>query len=129
GQTAEALIDRLRGARLGPAGRIGKFLLVPLDDGTETLVIHLRMSGQLLLTSPEWPLHRQTHAVVSLSDGRELRFVDPRTFGELFVAPTPPGGPRGSPGPPAALAHLGPDPLAAAWATAALGRGLAGRKG
>src|SRR5436305_8603757 len=96
-QTAEALVDRLRGARLGRAGRIGKFLLVPLDDGTETLVIHLRMSGQLLLTSPEWPLHRHTHAVLSLSDGRELRFVDPRTFGELFVAPTPPGGPGGSP--------------------------------
>jgi formamidopyrimidine-DNA glycosylase len=128
-QAPGALVDRLRGATLGPAGRIGKFLLLPLDDGADTLVIHLRMSGQLLLTAPEWPLARHTHAVLALSDGRELRFVDPRTFGELFVAPSPPGGPGASPGVPSALAHLGPDPLSAGWSAAVLGRGLAGRKG
>ncbi|HLJ08819.1 MAG TPA: bifunctional DNA-formamidopyrimidine glycosylase/DNA-(apurinic or apyrimidinic site) lyase [Acidimicrobiia bacterium] len=116
-QPPEELVARLRGARLGPAGRIGKFLAVPLDDGAETLVIHLRMSGQLLLTSPSWPRSRHTHAVLSLSDGRELRFVDPRTFGELFVAPSPVE----------ALAHLGPDPLSGRWSAAALGRALAGR--
>ena len=116
-QPAEVLIDRLGGARLGEAGRIGKFLLVPLDDGTDTLVIHLRMSGQLLLTVPEWPLAKHTHAVLGLSDGRELRFVDPRTFGELFIAPAPV----------AALAHLGPDPLSAGWSAGVLGQGLVGR--
>jgi formamidopyrimidine-DNA glycosylase len=116
-QAPAALIDRLRGATLGPAGRIGKFLLVPLDDGAETLVIHLRMSGQLLLCAPDHPLARHTHAVLGLSDGRELRFVDPRTFGELFVAESPV----------AALAHLGPDPLSAGWSAAVLRRGLAGR--
>ena len=118
-QAPEALVERLEGATLGPAGRIGKFLLVPLDDGADTLVIHLRMSGQLLLTAPEWPLARHTHAVLGLSDQRELRFVDPRTFGELFVAPTPV----------AALAHLGPDPLSAGWSAGVLRRALAGRKG
>ena len=118
-QLPEDLSHRLRSARLGEAGRIGKFLLVPLDDGADTLVIHLRMSGQLLLTAPEWPRAKHTHAVLGLSDGRELRFVDPRTFGELFVAPSPV----------AALAHLGPDPLSAAWSAAVLGRGLAGRTG
>ena len=126
-QAPEALVERLRGATLGPAGRIGKFLLVPLDDGADTLVIHLRMSGQLLLTSPGWPLPRHTHAVLGLSDGRQLRFVDPRTFGEIFVAPAPPGGSGASPGVPGALAHLGPDPLSATWSAAVLGRGLAGR--
>lgn len=128
-QLPEALVDRLRGATLGPAARIGKFLLVPLDAGAETLVIHLRMSGRLLLTVPDRPLARHTHAVLGLSDGRELRFVDPRTFGELFVAQSPPGGPGGTPGRPAALAHLGPDPLSARWSADALGRALAGRKG
>ena len=126
-QPAEALTDRLRGARLGEAGRIGKFLLMPLDDGRDTLVIHLRMSGQLLLTPPEWPLAKHTHAVLGLSDGRQLRFVDPRTFGELFVTPSPPGSPGASPGLPAALAHLGPDPLSPGWSAAVLGRRLAGR--
>jgi formamidopyrimidine-DNA glycosylase len=128
-QAPEDLVDRLRGATLGPAARIGKFLLVPLDDGAETLVIHLRMSGQLLLTVPDRPLARHTHAVLGLSDGRELRFVDPRTFGELFVAESLPGGSGGSPGRPAALAHLGPDPLSARWSAVALGQALAGRKG
>jgi formamidopyrimidine-DNA glycosylase len=118
-QAPSALVDRLRGATLGPAGRIGKFLLVPLDDGAETLVIHLRMSGRLLLTTPEWPLARHTHAVLGLSDNRELRFVDPRTFGELFVAGSPV----------AALAHLGPDLLSPGWSAGVLGRALAGRKG
>jgi formamidopyrimidine-DNA glycosylase len=118
-QPVEALVERLRGARLGEAGRIGKFLLVPLDDGAETLVIHLRMSGQLLLSAPDRPMARHTHAVLGLSDGRELRFVDPRTFGELFVAPAPV----------AALAHLGPDPLSVGWSTAVLLKSLAGRTG
>jgi len=36
-QPVQELVERLRGATLGPAGRIGKFLLVPLDDGAETL--------------------------------------------------------------------------------------------
>jgi formamidopyrimidine-DNA glycosylase len=128
-QPAEALVARVSGARLGEAGRIGKFLLVPLDDGGETLVIHLRMSGQLLLTVPDWPLAKHTHAVLGLSDGRQLRFVDPRTFGELFVAPCPPGGPGATPGLPAALAHLGPDPLSPGWSADVLGQGLAGRVG
>jgi formamidopyrimidine-DNA glycosylase len=128
-QPTETLVEGLRGARLGEAERIGKFLLLPLDDGAETLVIHLRMSGQLLLTAPDRPLAKHTHAVLGLSDGRELRFVDPRTFGELFVVPAPPGGPGMPPGRPAALAHLGPDPLSPAWSAAVLGRGLTGRTG
>ena len=125
-QPPDELIGRLGGARLGRAGRIGKFLLVPLDDRADTLVIHLRMSGRLLLTTPEQPVAKHTHAVVSLSDGRELRFVDPRTFGELFVTEAP-SGEDGMPARPAALAHLGPDPLSGEWSPGALGRALAGR--
>ena len=56
--------------------------------------------------------------MLGLSDDRELRFVDPRTFGELFVAGSPV----------TALAHLGPDPLSPGWSAGVLGRGLAGRK-
>ena len=126
---ADALVERLRGATLGPAGRVGKFLLLPLDDGAESLVIHLRMSGQLLLAASDRPLARHTHAVLRLSDGRELRFVDPRTFGELFLAESPPRGSGPSTERPAALAHLGPDPLSPVWSAARLGQALAGRRG
>jgi formamidopyrimidine-DNA glycosylase len=75
----------LVGRQLVGFDRWGKYLLIRLSPGCDVLVVHLRMSGQLLLSSPSAPLARHTHVVVSLGDGRELRFVDPRTFGEMFV--------------------------------------------
>ncbi len=81
-----AEFERLvKGRRVVGANRKGKYLLVLLDRGT--LVVHLRMSGQLVLhESAKAPVAPHTHARFSLDDGRELRFVDQRTFGELFVA-------------------------------------------
>jgi formamidopyrimidine-DNA glycosylase len=81
--------------------RHGKYLLVGLGGGDE-LVIHLRMSGQLLWAEADpstRPVH--THAAARLAglEG-ELRFVDPRTFGEWYLTT----GRR-------ELAHLGPDAL------------------
>jgi formamidopyrimidine-DNA glycosylase len=75
----------VEGRRIVAAKRKGKFLLICLDQGT--LVVHLRMSGQLVVhESADAELAPHTHARLRLDDGRELRFVDPRTFGELFVA-------------------------------------------
>jgi len=48
-------------------------------------LVHLGMTGRLLVSQPEVPLPPHTHAVLSLGDGRELRFVDPRRFGRLSV--------------------------------------------
>lgn len=48
-------------------------------------LVHLGMTGRLLVSQPEVPLPPHTHAVLSLADGRELRFVDPRRFGRLSV--------------------------------------------
>jgi formamidopyrimidine-DNA glycosylase len=114
-QTPQELAQRLRGATLGAPWRVGKYLVLPLDgvEADAALVVHLRMSGRLVLTEAEAPRERHTHAVLSLSGGRELRFVDPRTFGELFVAPAPGGRP-------AELVHLGPDPLDPTWSEATL---------
>ncbi len=57
-----------------------------LDSG-DTLVIHLGMSGQLLRAkSAKEPKAPHTHAVLTFTQGGQLRFVDPRTFGELFVS-------------------------------------------
>jgi formamidopyrimidine-DNA glycosylase len=102
----EALIDGLTNTVVERADRRGKYLLLPLDSG-DTLMLHLRMSGQLLLAEPgpSPPLH--THVVLSLDDGRQLWFVDPRTFGEVVVfAPD-----RVAVEVPE-LARLGPDPIA-----------------
>lgn len=112
---AGLLVSRLTGARLTSAGRMGKYLLVGLDGGADTLVIHLRMSGQLILTEPGVPVARHTHAFVRLSDGRELRFVDPRTFGELFISGEQPG-------------PMGADPFDPRWRPADLAGVLAGRQ-
>lgn len=46
-------------------------------------IVHLGMSGRLLVTTPEAPVAAHTHARLSLASGRELRFVDPRRFGRL----------------------------------------------
>lgn len=109
---------RLEGVTLGPARRVGKYLLLPLD-GSDVLVVHLRMSGQLVLSAPDDPRPRHTHVVMGLGDGRELRFVDPRTFGELFVA-------EGTH--PRELAHLGPDLLGPGCSKERLAGLLAGRR-
>jgi len=46
-------------------------------------IVHLGMTGRLLVTTPDEPLAPHTHARLTLSSGRELRFVDPRRFGRL----------------------------------------------
>jgi formamidopyrimidine-DNA glycosylase len=101
-QHPDAFAAALTGTRFESFARWGKYLLVGLDSG-QVLVAHLRMSGQLLLApSGDAPVKRHSHVHVMFSDGRELRFVDPRTFGELFV--TSPELPE--------LAAQGPDALA-----------------
>ncbi len=118
-QPPAEVVARLEGTRLAAIERIGKYLVVSLDDGADALVVHLRMSGQLLLVEPGRPHVPHTHAVMTLSGGAELRFVDPRTFGELFVAPRPV----------AALAHLGVDPIGPEFTPDRLSALMAGRRG
>lgn len=60
-------------------------------------VVHLGMTGRLLVADPRLPLPPHTHAVLHLASGRELRFVDPRRFGRLALASTPFTGPGSEP--------------------------------
>ena len=85
--------------------RRGKYLLLRLDS-SEVLVAHMGMSGQLLTASPKEARPKHTHVVLSFTGAGELRFVDPRTFGELFVT-APDALEEAVP----ELAHLGFDPL------------------
>jgi formamidopyrimidine-DNA glycosylase len=48
-------------------------------------IVHLGMTGRLLIASPETAIAKHTHAVLKLASARELRFVDPRRFGRLAV--------------------------------------------
>ena len=79
-------IAALRGRRFTDVRRHGKFLIVDVDDH-DALVVHLRMSGQLRVAKPRDELVKHTHVVIDLDNGTQLRFVDPRTFGEMFVDP------------------------------------------
>ncbi len=50
-------------------------------------IVHLGMTGRLQVCEPQTEVEKHTHAILRLSSGRELRFVDPRRFGRLSVAP------------------------------------------
>jgi formamidopyrimidine-DNA glycosylase len=99
---------RLRGRRLVVTARRGKYLLLVLE-GEAVIVVHMGMSGRLLMADPAAPMAAHTHVVLTFDGDRQLRFVDPRTFGEVFVS-TVGGGPAVVP----ELGHLGPEPLDAA---------------
>jgi formamidopyrimidine-DNA glycosylase len=64
-----------------PAARLR--LNAPDDQAQAQWIVHLGMTGRLLVTTPDTPLVAHTHARLSLASGRELRFVDPRRFGRL----------------------------------------------
>jgi len=99
----EDFCDRLAGRRVDRIDRLGKFLLTRIA-GDLTWVTHLGMSGRLQLTEPGAPRPAHTNVTVDFEGGRQLRFVDPRTFGFMAVY-TPEEAARSS------LARLGPDAL------------------
>lgn len=69
---------------LGDEGRKGKAKIDPATaERTAQWIVHLGMSGRLLITAPDTPVVSHTHARLTLASGRELRFVDPRRFGRL----------------------------------------------
>ena len=82
----QAIVDGLTGASVVAARRRGKYLLLSLDTGDEVMV-HLRMSGRVLISAPDEPRPAHTHVIARFEGepAAELRFVDPRTFGEVVV--------------------------------------------
>ena len=125
---AEDFVERLTGARLAAPQRRGKFLWLPFaspENGT-ALTIHLGMSGQVLLRSPEHPRDRLTRVVLDLDsplgtgDGRpgplRLDFVDQRIFGSMALdelVPAPDQAALGTAAQriPSRVAHIARDPL------------------
>jgi formamidopyrimidine-DNA glycosylase len=84
----------LTGARIAGVRRVGKHIVFDLEreSGAEASlapqwVVHLGMTGRLLVVDRDVPRPKHTHAVLSLSSGRELRFVDARRFGRLALHP------------------------------------------
>jgi len=116
-------ITVLTGRKITAVQRRGKYLVMKLD-GNDALIVHLGMSGQLLRAKTareKAPKH--THVAITFTQGGLLRFVDPRTFGEMFVAPYDNLDQQVD-----ELAHLGLDPLETALSWDLFGRMLAEKK-
>jgi formamidopyrimidine-DNA glycosylase len=95
-KSPEAEIERaLTGAVIEGVRRVGKTVVMRLRHGTERpeFLVHLGMTGRLLVSEKDVPMPAHTHAVLGLEDGREIRFVDPRRFGRLSVMSEPYAGP------------------------------------
>lgn len=85
----QTLRRRVQGQRIRDIHRRAKYLLLELEDGHHVLV-HLGMSGRLVVTPKDAPRLPHVHVVFSLENDHELRFRDPRRFG-LVAALTPRG--------------------------------------
>jgi formamidopyrimidine-DNA glycosylase len=106
---AAKIAATLEGKRIAGVRRIGKHIVFDLEltGGARTKsiskrrlpsvntrqrkpahqwILHLGMTGRVLVCSPEAEVEKHTHAIVKLASGKELRFVDPRRFGRLSVA-------------------------------------------
>jgi formamidopyrimidine-DNA glycosylase len=110
------MAERLAGRRVDRLRRRSKYILADLDDG-ETLLIHLGMSGRILIsgTQPggfhhELPVRgKHDHVVLHMSSGATIVFNDARRFGAMDLVATP--GAEAHP----LLARLGPEPLGNAF--------------
>ena len=120
------LVARLTGRRVRAARRRGKYLWLDLDAGTgpwldsdaEALVIHLGMSGQLLVEPAAATPEKHLRVALDFTDGDpQLRFVDQRTFGGMALEPLVPSAddPSGHDTVPASVAHIARDPLDPAY--------------
>ncbi len=123
------LAERLAGRRVTALRRRSKYLLADLDRG-ETLILHLGMSGRLLLSgAPRGVFHhahpapeKHDHVVIEIEGGARVTFNDARRFGAVDLWPTAELETH------RLLAGLGPEPLGNAFDGSYLARRLAGRR-
>ena len=103
------ITETLTGKWIERVHRVGKSVVMDLREGRgpraegsvkdkdksknsrAQFLVHLGMTGRLLVSASQVPLPPHTHAVLSLADGREVRFIDPRRFGRLSVVKQPGG--------------------------------------
>lgn len=82
--TANAFRNLLTGQTFSRMERRGKFLIFMLDSG-DHIVLHLRMTGCLLLIPSDLPKEKHTHIIFLLSNKKELRYSDTRRFGRFWL--------------------------------------------
>ena len=82
------MASELAGRRIDRVYRVGKHIVFDLE-GSLQWIVHLGMTGRLLVADPETAVPHHTHAILHLLSGKELRFVDPRRFGRLALHGSP----------------------------------------
>jgi len=88
------IVELLAGSRIDRVHRVGKTIVFDLTrkrgkgqpEASAQFLVHLGMTGRLLVSSPEIEAPLHTHAILTLSGGKEIRFVDARRFGRLSIA-------------------------------------------
>ncbi|HEX6513149.1 MAG TPA: bifunctional DNA-formamidopyrimidine glycosylase/DNA-(apurinic or apyrimidinic site) lyase [Chloroflexota bacterium] len=115
-------LEFIRGRLIEGTGRRAKYVVIRLSDNA-TLLAHLKMTGQLLYTAASEPPNPYTRVLFHLDGGKQLRFVDIRKFGRLYLveADRLQDFPK--------IAELGPEPLEEAFTLAAFKALLRRRKG
>ncbi len=94
---SDEMARALTGQRIAGVRRVGKHIVFDLSSPSDPhapsaqWIVHLGMTGQLLVGPAALPVPAHTHAILSLSSGRELRFVDARRFGRLALRPAAAG--------------------------------------
>jgi formamidopyrimidine-DNA glycosylase len=106
--SASEIVRTLESSQITGVRRVGKHIVIDLErnDGAPASspvkkskralkdslsanasqwIVHLGMTGRMLVSDPGEPVEKHTHAIARLKSGKELRFVDPRRFGRLSV--------------------------------------------
>ena len=105
--SAKEIVAALESKRIAAVRRVGKHIVFDLENGGRPTspakqrragksarptqpgaqwIVHLGMTGCMLVCPPDAEIEKHTHAIARLASGRELRFVDPRRFGRLSVS-------------------------------------------
>lgn len=106
---------RLRGQTIVALSRRGKYLVFRLTR--DFLLIHLKMSGDLVVVDDDAPPDKHAHTVFHFRGGGQLRFSDTRKFGRVYLVS----------GPEEVVGRLGPEPLEPGFTARKLGEMLAAR--
>ena len=119
--SVDAFVTGITGGQALEVKRRGKYILIPLRRGDSriapTLIIHLGMTGGLRVQPASHPAHPMLRHTLTLDDGSELRFIDGRKFGKLWLAGDPED----------VLPNLGPEPLTDGFILEGLVLSLKGR--
>jgi len=118
GLDPEAFACRLEGRRVVGMGRRGKWIVMSLSGG-DTLLVHLRMTGQLVWEPEDSPDEKYTRVLFHFDDGWQLRFSDMRKFGRIVLTDDPDE----------VLGDLGPEPLSDDFTVARFEEMLSKRRG